>query len=144
MTRIRYWRYFGTYSIRKDATRDVYTAENRVVEAFGKRPDYDPAATHEHGQWAEAVNCDAELEERAADLEAKRREHAALTRPWFLRLTIAALFIAELISCVLVFAARGVEPPERIIFGAALAAGIFLVTFYLVEHGTTSEPGGEP
>lgn len=141
---LNYLKHFTAWSIRKDAALGVDTSENRVLEAFGIRPEYNPVDNAEHGQWAEAMNRDPEVEERKADVEAKQKEYADHSRPWFLRLMLLAFFVAELTSCILVFAARGIEPPERIVFGAALAAGVFLVTYYLVMHGAKAAQGGEP
>ena len=135
----RYRRNLIPADIEKDAEVNIDSCVARTLAILGKPRPFDPVNDPEHAKLAEDANTDADVEERAADLEVQERERAKHTRRWVLVPFLAFSYLVEAVSCIQIFAAQGVEMPERALFGLGLAAGIFVLIFFTQQHANPKE-----
>lgn len=125
--------------IEKDAEVNIDSCVARTLAILGKPRPFDPVNDPEHAKLAEDANTDADVEERAADLDVQERERAKHPRRWVLVPAIAFWCLVEAVSCVQVFAALGVGMPERALFGLGLAAAIVALIYFTQQHANPKE-----
>lgn len=126
--------YLRTPDIEEDAKHNLYNCPARIEAILGKPRPFDPVNDPEHGDLAERANSDADIEERKADLEEQDKKCAWYMRRWVLVSGLSIVLVLEAISCIQVFAALGIEMPERAFFGFGLTAVMLVLTFFLVRH----------
>ncbi len=131
-TYYQYARHFSRASIRNDAAKGVYTCEERIREWLGNMLPFKPLENSEHQRLADEANCDGELAERKAAVEAQEQAWALKDRPFALIVSFLVLFVFECLSMVGLFATIGIDMPERLIYGVAAAAGVFALITVVV------------
>lgn len=136
---VRYRRNLIPADIEKDAEVNIDSCVARTLSILGKPRPFDPVNDPEHAKLAEDANTDSVVEERAADLELQERERAKHTRRWVLVPGLTLCLLVEAVSCVQVFAALGIEMPERAFFGLGLAAAIFALIYFTQQQANPKE-----
>src|ERR1035438_5803005 len=119
---------------RKDARLGFRQAEDSITARIGQKPSFSPALNPSHLQLSRAINVNAEVEELQDDLRVNENELAEGPSLTAMDALIALLFICELLGSVLVMKAIGLQNPERLIFGAGLAAILFFLTTKLAAN----------
>lgn len=113
---------------REDARLGIYEPEAYITSTLGPEPSFDPVGNLRHANVGSRLQNPA-IEEVQADM---RREEDEMARHPSTHLLFAFLLILLFMECagaIYVMRTLGVEPPERIVFGSALAVCIFFMTW---------------
>ena len=119
---------------RKDARLGFRQVEDTITASIGQKPSFSPESNPGHLQLSRAINVNAEVEELQDDLRVNENELAEGPSMTGMDALIALLFVCELLGSVLVMKAIGLQNPERLIFGAGLAAILFYLTTRLASN----------
>jgi len=113
---------------REDARLGIYEPEAYITATLGPEPSFDPVGNLRHAHVGSRLQNPA-IEEVEADLH--REEDAAARHPstHLLFAFLTVLLFMECAGAIYVMRTLGVELPERIVFGSALAVCIFFMTW---------------
>jgi hypothetical protein len=117
----------------EDAKLGIEQSGDTLIAHLGQKPTFDPVHNAEHAQLAGDLNNGSMIDEAQDDLRQLEDEKAKAPSLSGMNLLCGLAFIAELLGCVFVLRTAGVANPERAIFGAGLAALLFLVTTKLAK-----------
>ncbi|MCU1349807.1 MAG: hypothetical protein JWO56_2837 [Acidobacteria bacterium] len=119
---------------RYDAQLGIYQPDTYVVASQGAVPQFDPLGNLEHANIGSHLQDPtiAELEEdiREAEDELARHPSALL-----LVIFLVLLLVLELAGGIFVMQTLGIENPERIVFGSALAICVFFTAWLASRTG---------
>jgi hypothetical protein len=113
---------------REDARLGIYEPEPFIIAALGPEPQFDPVGNLRHANVGSRLQNPA-IEEVEADL---RREEDGMADHPSAHLLLTFLLILLFMECAgatYIMRALGIEMPERVVFGSALAVCIFFVTW---------------
>jgi hypothetical protein len=115
---------------RADAVRGIYQPDEYIIATQGPQPGFDPLANLEHAAIGNRLQ-EPLIEETEQDV---RREEDEITRHpnWLLLLVfLGLLLVVEESGGIYVMRTIGIPAPERIIFGSALAVGLFFTAWLI-------------
>lgn len=113
---------------REDARLGIYEADSYITATLGPEPTFDPVGNLRHANVGSRLQ-DPTIEEVRSDL---RREEDDMAHHPSAHLLLAFLLVLLFMECAgstYVVRTLGIEPPERVVFGAALAVCIFFMTW---------------
>jgi hypothetical protein len=113
---------------REDARLGIYEPDAYITATIGPEPSFDPVGNLRHANVGSRLQNPA-IEEGEADM---RREEDEIARHPSAHLLFAFLFVLLFMECagaIYVMRTMGVESPERVVFGTALAVCIFFMTW---------------
>jgi hypothetical protein len=113
---------------REDARLGVYNPEAYVIATLGPQPAFDPVGNYRHGEVGSRLQNPA-IEEIRQDIRREEDDRARHASALLLVAFLMVLLFMESAGAIYVMRALGVESPERVIFGTALAVCIFFVTW---------------
>ena len=113
---------------REDARVGVYDPDALIVSTLGPEPSFDPVDNFHHGTVGSRLQNPA-LEETQQDLRREEDELARHPSPHMLTSFVCLLLFVEACGAVYIMRALGIDNPERIVFGTALAICIFFATW---------------
>jgi hypothetical protein len=127
-------RRFLARTARREASLDVDSIEDHVIASLGPRPVFDPVGNPVHARVAADLQRAAEIEEWRADLREQEDLRTGYISVPAGTAVLSALYIIEVLGCVLILRSLGFPNPERLLFGLGLAALIFTLTAAVVHH----------
>ena len=113
---------------REDARLGIYEPDAFITATIGTEPSFDPVGNLRHANVGARLQNPA-IEEGEADM---RREEDEMTRhpsAHLLFIFLLVLLFMECAGAIYVMRTMGVESPERVVFGTALAVCIFFMTW---------------
>jgi hypothetical protein len=113
---------------REDARLGIYNPDSYVEATLGPEPQFDPVGNLRHAGVGSRLQ-NPVIEETDQDLRRAEDEMAEHPSAHLLALFLAALLVVEAAGAIYVMRTMGVEGPERIVFGSALAVCIFFTTW---------------
>ena len=113
---------------REDARLGIYNPDAYVVATLGPQPAFDPVGNYRHGEVGSRLQNPA-IEEIRQDIRREEDDRARHASALLLVAFLMVLLFMESAGAIYVMRALGVESPERVIFGTALAVCIFFVTW---------------
>jgi len=113
---------------REDARLGIYNPDAFILSTLGPEPVFDPVNNFQHGEVGSRLQ-NPVIEETQQDLRREEDELARFASAHLLIAFLAVLLVMETLASIYVMKSMGIESPERIIFGFALALCIFFVTW---------------
>src|SRR6059058_3098606 len=113
---------------REDARLGIYNPDAFILSTLGPEPVFDPVNNFQHGEVGSRLQ-NPVIEETQQDLRREEDELARFASAHLLIAFLAVLLFMETLASIYVMKSMGIESPERIIFGFALALCIFFVTW---------------
>jgi|GEM_PF-880072 len=113
---------------REDARLGIYNPDAFILSTLGPEPVFDPVNNFQHGEVGSRLQ-NPVIEETQQDLRREEDELARFASAYLLIAFLAVLLFMETLASIYVMKSMGIESPERIIFGFALALCIFFVTW---------------
>jgi hypothetical protein len=113
---------------REDARLNIYAPDTYIVATLGPEPVFDPVGNLRHASLGSRLQ-NPVIEEGQADVRREEDELAQHASPHLLLAFLIVLLFMECAGAIFVMRTMGVESPERIIFGTALAVCIFFMTW---------------
>ncbi|HEY6141231.1 MAG TPA: hypothetical protein VI670_26035 [Thermoanaerobaculia bacterium] len=113
---------------REDARLGIYEPDAYITANIGPEPSFDPVGNLRHANVGARLQ-NPMIEETEADM---RREEDEMARHPSAHLLLAFLMVLLFMECagsIYLMRTVGVESPERVIFGTALAVCIFFMTW---------------
>jgi hypothetical protein len=117
---------------RHDAQLGIYQPDAYIVATQGPEPVFDPVANLQHATVGSHLQ-DPTIAELQADVRRDEDELARHPSTQLLLLFLVALLILEAAGAIYVMKTLGIQNPERIVFGSALAVCVFF-TAWLVSR----------
>jgi hypothetical protein len=114
---------------KEDARLGTYNADAYIIATLGPEPAFDPVGNFRHGEVGSRLQ-NPMIEEIRQDLRREEDERARYASPHLLIAFLMVLLFMESAGAIYVMRALGVESPERVVFGTALAVCIFFVTWF--------------
>ncbi|MBV8547514.1 MAG: hypothetical protein JO093_13705 [Acidobacteria bacterium] len=115
---------------REDARLNIYEPDAYVLATLGPEPAFDPVGNLRHANVGSRLQ-DPRIEEGEADIRRVEENLARHPNAHFLFVFLLLLLFVESAGAIYVMRAIGVESPERIVFGTALATCIFFTAWLL-------------
>ncbi len=115
---------------REDAQLNIYEPDAYVRATLGPEPAFDPVGNLRHANVGSLLQ-DPRIEEGEADIRRVEDDLARHPNVHLLFGCLALLLLVESVGSIYVMRAMGVDSPERIVFGTALAACIFFAAWLL-------------
>jgi hypothetical protein len=115
---------------REDARLNIYEPDAYVLATLGPEPEFDPVGNLRHANVGSHLQ-DPRIEEGEADIRGLEEDLARHPNAHFLIAFLIVLLFVESAGAIYVMRAIGIDSPERIVFGTALAACIFFTAWLL-------------
>jgi hypothetical protein len=115
---------------REDARLNIYEPDAYVLATLGPEPAFDPVGNLRHANVGSRLQ-DPRIEEGEADIRRVEEDLARHPNAHFLIAFLIVLLFVESAGAIYVMRAIGIDSPERIVFGTALAACIFFTAWLL-------------
>jgi hypothetical protein len=112
----------------EDARLGIYEPDAYITATIGPEPSFDPVGNLRHANVGSRLQNPA-IEETEADMRREEDEMARHPSAHLLLTFLMILLFMECAGAIYVMRTMGVESPERIIFGTALAVCIFFMTW---------------
>ncbi len=112
---------------KKDAKAGVESCDDVVKAMLGERPTFDPSRP-DHKRVEEDLHLDPAIKNQEDQLQVLEDQRAHESWLFPINLVLALCYLAEPFACISLMKSYGFENPEKTIFGAMLAAGIFAIT----------------
>jgi hypothetical protein len=119
---------------RHDAQLGIYQPDAYVVASQGAEPRFDPVENLEHASVGSHLQ-DPTIAELQQDIRNDEDELARHPSPQLLTSFLVLLLILEAAGAIYVMKTLGIENPERIIFGSALAVCVFFTAWLASRTG---------
>jgi len=113
---------------REDARLGIHEPEAYITATLGPEPSFDPVGNLRHANVGSRLQ-NPTIEEVQADLRREEDEMAHHPSAHLLFAFLMILLFMECAGSIYVMRTLGVEVPERVIFGSALAVCIFFMTW---------------
>jgi hypothetical protein len=113
---------------RQDAQLGIYQPEAYVIASQGPEPVFDPVANLEHATVGSHLQ-DPTIAELHEDVRRDEDELARHPSTQLLVLFLVVLLVLESAGAIYVMKTLGIENPERIVFGSALAVCVFFTAW---------------
>jgi hypothetical protein len=113
---------------REDARLGIYEPDAFITATIGPEPSFDPVGNLRHANVGSRLQNPA-IEEGEADMRREEDEMARHPSHHLLFAFLMVLLFMECAGAIYVMRTMGVESPERIVFGTALAVCIFFMTW---------------
>jgi hypothetical protein len=112
----------------EDARLGIYEPDAYITATIGPEPSFDPVGNLRHANVGSRLQNPA-IEETEADMRREEDEMARHPSAHLLLTFLMILLFMECAGAIYVMRTMGVESPERVIFGTALAVCIFFMTW---------------
>jgi hypothetical protein len=112
----------------EDARLGIHDADAYIMATLGPEPSFDPVGNLRHASVGSRLQNPA-IEEGEADLRREEDETARHPSAHLLLVFLLVLLFMECAGAIYVMRTMGVELPERVVFGTALAVCIFFMTW---------------
>ena len=119
---------------RHDAKLGIYQPEAYVVASQGAEPGFDPVENLEHASVGSHLQ-DPTIAELQQDIRNDEDELARHPSPELLTTFLVLLLVLEAAGAIFVMKTLGIENPERIVFGSALAVCVFFTAWLASRTG---------
>jgi len=113
---------------REDARLGIYEPDAYITATIGPEPSFDPVGNLRHANVGSRLQNPA-IEEGEADMRREEDEMARHPSAHLLFVFLIVLLFMECAGAIYVMRTMGVESPERVVFGTALAVCIFFMTW---------------
>ena len=113
---------------REDARLGIYAPDAYITATIGPEPSFDPVGNLRHANVGSRLQNPA-IEEGEADIRREEDEMARHPSHHLLFAFLMVLLFMECAGAIYVMRTMGVESPERVVFGTALAVCIFFMTW---------------
>ena len=108
----------------EDARLQIYEPDSVILALLGPEPSFDPAGNLRHANVGARLQ-NPLIEEGEADLRRQEDEMTKHPSAPLLCVALVVLLFLESAASIFVMRSLGIESPERVIFGTALAMAIF-------------------
>lgn len=112
----------------EDARLGIYEPDAYITATVGPEPSFDPVGNLRHSNIGAHLQNPA-IEEGEADIRREEDEMARHPSAYLLLAFLLVLLFMECAGAIYVMRTMGVESPERVVFGTALAVCIFFMTW---------------
>jgi hypothetical protein len=119
---------------REDAKLGIYQPDDYVVATQGPEPVFDPVANLEHSTVGSRLQ-DPTIAELQEDIRHDEDELARHPSPQLLGTFLLLLLVLEAAGAIYIMKTLGIENPERIVFGSALAVCVFFTAWLASRTG---------
>jgi len=113
---------------KEDARFGLYRPDAYIIATLGPQPSFDPVGNYRHGEVGSRLQ-NPSIEEIRQDIQREEDERGQHGSAPVLVAFLLFLLLVESAAGIYVMRTVGVESPDRVVYGAALAVGIFYVTW---------------